>query len=588
MFKNKQLLFFIASFIITIFCCVSIFIYRTKSTIKADGFNSDNNSFYSGVTIQHNLSKTQIESLYKLCKVWGLAKYYHPSIVEGNIDWDKELFNVIPTVINSKNQEETNSLLLKWLKKYPFEIITDESIIQDINTLRDNYGLYEINLSRVKNETIYGKELSSYLNKLSQNIILDRSNSYASFSVSYPLVDFSKENEYNYSFNPNDDGIKLLSLFRFWNIYEYFSPYVNLTKENWDDILKDSIPNIVKANTYKDYVLAIAEFTAKTGDSHLKVCDNQNILYGYYGKYYLPFTIKIIDEKVVVKSVSDTARKEGLLPGDVIYKIDKTTISERINMIKKYTALSEDNKYEAAFNGCCLRTNQKKSTLKIFRNNKKLKVSISSQTKWYEPTNKPISGLIHNDEIGFINPDTLEEGDIDRLMKLFQSTKGIIIDLREYPNVENILDDIGNYIYTEPVLYSYMSISYPYIPGIFYNLPSLINPNNSTKYNGKIIILMDENSISQSEFTIMGLRQSPNAIVVGSPSIGADGNVVSLKLPYDILTIISSIGVYTPEMEQTQRIGLQPDITCYPTIKGLKEERDELVEKGIELILNNN
>lgn len=42
-------------------------------------------------------------------------------------------------------------------------------------------------------------------------------------------------------------------------------------------------------------------------------------------------------------------------------------------------------------------------------------------------------------------------------------------------------------------------------------------------YDGTVVILMDETSQSQSEYTVMALRQSPNAVVVGSPSIGASG-----------------------------------------------------------------
>lgn len=90
---------------------------------------------------------------------------------------------------------------------------------------------------------------------------------------------------------------------------------------------------------------------------------------------------------------------------------------------------------------------------------------------------------------------------------------------------------------------------------------------------------------SQSEFTIMALRQSPNAVVIGSPSIGADGNVVTLALPGGIRFAITGLGIYTPDGGQTQRSGLQPDVECYPTIEGVRDGRDELVEKAIETIL---
>jgi len=44
------------------------------------------------------------------------------------------------------------------------------------------------------------------------------------------------------------------------------------------------------------------------------------------------------------------------------------------------------------------------------------------------------------------------------------------------------------------------------------------------------------------------------------------------------------MGVYYPDGQQTQRIGIVPDIVVKPTIKGIQEGRDELLEKAIEII----
>ena len=107
------------------------------------------------------------------------------------------------------------------------------------------------------------------------------------------------------------------------------------------------------------------------------------------------------------------------------------------------------------------------------------------------------------------------------------------------------------------------------------------------EYTGKIVLLIDERSSSQSEFTTMALRQSPNAVVVGSPSLGADGDRVKLSLPGQLTFYMSGLGVYTPDNEQTQRCGLSPDIECRPTIEGLQSGRDELIEKAVEIINTN-
>jgi C-terminal processing protease CtpA/Prc len=48
--------------------------------------------------------------------------------------------------------------------------------------------------------------------------------------------------------------------------------------------------------------------------------------------------------------------------------------------------------------------------------------------------------------------------------------------------------------------------------------------------------------------------------------------------------MISGIGIYYPDGKETQRIGIVPDIELKPTIKGIKEGRDEVLEKALEII----
>ena len=47
---------------------------------------------------QSKLSET--EKLASLCKVWGFLKYYHPNVAKGNFNWDEQLLNTLPKIIN--------------------------------------------------------------------------------------------------------------------------------------------------------------------------------------------------------------------------------------------------------------------------------------------------------------------------------------------------------------------------------------------------------------------------------------------------------------------------------------------------------
>jgi C-terminal processing protease CtpA/Prc len=96
-----------------------------------------------------------------------------------------------------------------------------------------------------------------------------------------------------------------------------------------------------------------------------------------------------------------------------------------------------------------------------------------------------------------------------------------------------------------------------------------------------VVILVDEVTQSQAEYTAMAFRVAPDAIVVGSTTAGADGNVSRIPLPGNVNSMISGIGVFYPDGTPTQRIGIIPDLVVHPTVEGIREGRDEVLEAGV-------
>jgi C-terminal processing protease CtpA/Prc len=104
-------------------------------------------------------------------------------------------------------------------------------------------------------------------------------------------------------------------------------------------------------------------------------------------------------------------------------------------------------------------------------------------------------------------------------------------------------------------------------------------------YGGKVVLLVDEVSQSQAEYTTMAFRAAPGTIVIGSTTAGADGNVSQIPLPGGLRTMISGVGVFYPDKRPTQRIGIVPDIEARPTLDGIRTGRDEVLEAALRHIL---
>lgn len=542
--------------------------------------------FENGSNIQNmELSDIQKESLYKLCKVWGYTKYHHPSVISGELNWDAELFRVMPNVLDAENGQEANTVLKDWLKQFPVkEENGSEEQAEKWKQIQEEAGKKVPDIDWIEDSAFLGEELSSYLCRMSELYISDRKNSYASFEE---IGTVSFENETMYPVSDTDMGMKLLGLFRFWNMYEYYSPNVEITTEDWDDVLKESIPKVAEASDYRSYVLAVAQAVAKTGDAHITISDKEMILGQYYGQYFLPCSIKMIDGQAVIDQVKTDEKQ--LQPGDILLGIDGMSIRDRIEEQRQYRAVPEPDKILNQMEYLLLESEKEQAEVRILRGEEEKTLQVQTLHTIYSYKNPVKNGILENHQIGYIDPSVLKNGELEKLMKEFQNTEGIIVDLRYYPSVF-IPYLMGEYIVPTQKTFAVMGFPNQAIPGAFWKQEMPVGNDGTQEeravepYQGKIVLLMNEESQSQSEFTIMALRQSPNAAVVGSPSIGADGNVVKLSLPGNLVMQMSGLGVYTPEGEQTQRCGLKPDIECYPTVEGIRDGRDELIEKAIEII----
>lgn len=188
-------------------------------------------------------------------------------------------------------------------------------------------------------------------------------------------------------------------------------------------------------------------------------------------------------------------------------------------------------------------------------------------------------------DIGYLFLGNIKAQKLPQIMQLFQNTKGLIIDLRCYPS-EFVVFSLGRYL-TTPTPFVKFTGGSVQTPGRFtWSSPLKVGERNvKDAYKGKVIILVNESTQSQAEYTTMAFRQAPGALVIGSTTAAADGNVSPFELPGGLRTMISGIGVNYPDGRETQRTGVGVDVDVKPTRQGIQEGRDEVLEKAVELIL---
>ncbi|PWN60477.1 S41 family peptidase [Chryseobacterium viscerum] len=482
----------------------------------------------------NGLNKKQIDNLYQLGKTWGYLKYHSPENSKGNLNWDYELFRFLPN-INSKNFDY---LLYSWCKSFSTALKTD---------IKENYYI-----DWVPNEG---------------NPIFKNEESYLRMKW-------------------DDDGMKLLALFRYWNSINYFFPYKDLIGKNWDLVLKDYIPKIVHTDDELSYKLVLLELTKEINDTHAGIYDFGSIIDEFYGINEAPLKTRFIGDQLVITDISKQNTASGFAVGDIITEINHKKVNDLLAEKAKYIPASNKAALLRDISSIILKTNENDIVITLQHNNGKLS-DISLQTipgqdlilEKSIPTHKELD---HN--IGYIYPAVITKEEIHTVMKKFMNKKGIIIDLRCYPK-EFSTSILSDYFFPTSKEFAQFKTTSLQHPGKFeVSGNAKIGKTNRNYYKGKVAILVDETTQSASEFIVMALRTVPQSVVIGSQTAGADGDVSKILLPGGVSTSISGLGVYYPNGKGTQRTGISIDIQVKQNLQSIRNGEDPLIEKAIEFI----
>lgn len=533
----------------------------------------------SHISLQ-SLTPVQVENLAVTGKVWGFLKYHHPSITSGQRQWDVELLKILPRLLAATDRKSADTILHQW--------ITELGPVADCDacaSLKQQDFQLMPNLDWLSNTRLLGPELRNDL----LDIYRKRSGTGQQYYVSLaPQVQnplFINEPEYKGLSFP-DAGFQLLSLFRFWNIIEYWAPYRDQIGEDWDMVLRQSIPAVSLAKDRSAYELAMIAVVARIHDTHTNLWSSLHVQ-PPVGDCRLPVVLRFIEGRTVVSAHSneEAGAASGLKRGDIIESIDGTPIARLIDSWRPYYAASNEptrrrDIAEGLRRGACI-----PSQLKVRQGGelRELAVSRVPRTGSRQPRTHDRAGdtfqLLSND-VAYIKLSSIKRADVPGYMERAAHTKGLVIDIRNYPS-EFVPFALGSYFIDKPTKFVRFTIGDLSNPGGFKWGPELDLRPHPSPYAGKVMILVDELSQSQSEYTAMALRVGPRAKVIGSTTAGADGNASWIPLPGGLRTMISGIGVFYPDKRPTQRIGIIPDIEVRPTIEGIRAGRDEVLEAAI-------
>jgi C-terminal processing protease CtpA/Prc len=540
-----------------------------------------------GISAQQSvtpLSPVQVDNLVLLGKVWGFAKYHHPLVTAGRFDWDRELRRVLPSVLSAPDRAAATSAMAGWLTRLgPIDACNPcASMPADVHLLPD--------LDWIRDERTLGRALSALLVRIHQNRAGARGQHYVGLApnVGNPLF----RNEAAAGPSLPDPHARLIAVYRFWNIIEYWFPYRDLIEEDWDGVLREFVAGVWRANTALAYKRSLMALIARVHDGHANLWSSLDVR-PPLGTHRLPVTVRFIENKAVVtRLLNQRAGRPGALRvGDVITRIDGRRID---SLIVAWTPLyAASNQPTRLHDMAHELTSGPAGPARISgeRNGRPLEVQVDRvpapgpEVRARQTHDLPGEAFQMLDgEVAYLKLSAVKAAESADYIKRAANAKVLVIDIRNYPS-EFVVFTIGQRLVSARTTFARFTVPNLANPGAFVWTPPIALQPATPRFAGPVVILVDESSQSQAEYTTMAFRAAPNAFVAGSTTAGADGNVSPIMLPGGLRTMISGIGVFYPDKRPTQRVGIVPDLVVRPTIAGVREGRDEVLEAAVSRAL---
>ncbi|MBE0643177.1 MAG: hypothetical protein IH600_03790 [Bacteroidetes bacterium] len=533
------------------------------------------------------------DRLFWACKVWGLVKYNHSAVSVCAVNWDDVLRAHLPAIRAAMDYDSFNDGLMAMLRAAgPMDIATGPALEID----------NELNLNRHFNwvhdpalRTDVQEQLDTILANFRPHdicwVLENKSETMAGWLV-FPHDDPMVNTNAGTNFPTEEE--RLLALFKYWNILAYFHPFNSILDVPLDSTLHRSVPGFIEAGDLETYCRMIRRLAAGLNDAHVDGLTYSNGINVFTTRgMYRP--------TIVLRHTRDgyTVAKSNLVSprvGDVLVASAGRTVEQWEDSLRPFISAGNVPVFHRTVCDFLLSGPRGAFLDLTFRDSTSMEYAIplectSTISSWFysvDPTDTlaSVSYTVLPCDIGYVNMGRLSSNDAPAMYASLREMNAIIFDLRNgaYGAAAAVVDMM---LSKRTHVWNY-KVPDTRCPGAFRwwdNESDLYlgTDGNPTAFEGKVIVLCNEISQSHDEWSCMALKAIPGAVVVGSQTAGADGNVCRFQLHRDYQVGYTGFSVHWPNGDPTQRIGMIPDYEVIPTAAGFRTGHDEVLEKALEI-----
>ena len=401
-------------------------------------------------------------------------------------------------------------------------------------------------------------------------------------------------------------GVRLLAGFRLWSAMRARHAHRDLYDDDLDAVFLRVLPKLESARNEQQYAAAISDLASALDDAAavLRGPSIQTLL----GTSSAPFRLRYVQERALV---TDIVR-------------DSTTTALGLNVGAEITAadgfplpawLSEHRRIGAASNQWTRNREQMRviplgpEGPALFKvrdaTGKERSINIPRRASYnallpqrQRPDATPVAKLDGN--VGYLDVERMEQYSVDSGIVALKDTRALLLDLRTDTIAPNVINRLlhrlvsqSRYMRTRQILRFSMApcAEFPLrqvaavCPDERVEQVEWANGDSVEHYRGRVVLLIDERTQGSAERLALALESATAVTYVGSPSAGAASPAITLELPGALTVGIPVVEVRRADGGQVQRVGITPNVDVRPTVQGIRNHRDEVLERAHQWIV---
>jgi len=385
----------------------------------------------------------------------------------------------------------------------------------------------------------------------------------------------------------NDRATRLANVILAWNVFQHFYPYFDVVKTDWPAELKKGLERAATDANETAFQDSLRRLVAALQDGHGHVA-NRNL--NRAGGAFPPVRWDWIENQLVITDV-EKKHRDKIQPGDVVVSVNDVPTARALAKIEELQSgatpqFIRHNALTQLAGGPHLSSLK----LELQRGTEKHNVEVS---RWHDlatyffdrDTKSPKKIAEVRPGIWYVDLDRITDANFAEAVPQLEKATGIIFDLRGYPS--SISTNPIGHITDETITCAQWHIPlvlYPDRKNMQFSFSNWKVPPRKPRFTAKVAFITDGRAISYAETYLGIIEHYKLAEIVGGPTAGTNGNVNPFTLPGGYHISWTGMKVLKHDGKQHHGIGIQPTVPAQRTIAGVKEGKDELLEKAIRVV----